>query len=521
MFRIPPTLGNEPRANEPFETSIGHDIETNANRSKITRGARREESEDEDRENTWRDEALEFLNIGKDAGEIIELWRDKSCEDHKENHKCATDFDEFGGVLFAAELGIEVHRGNGRGGVQHGGEGADDGTTERCEHKPGDEGEGLDEVAHQHREGAVVVVFAGGGVQEVAGKEVVGEDSGNYHEEGNEQFKPRRKDDTFLTLCEGFRSKGPLHDVLVEPPVKEVGNPQADQKRGPGNVGILLGANHMKFAAGSIGSVTRLRFAIDPIIEQYEALPCPGLRDLFNGGFGIGDFGKDQFLGRFFCKDTEGKEHNNRTTENERRAPDEVGPGAGFEAPDEDIDRSEGGNEPAHRGEVVENRDGVVVFGDEFRTGENHGGGCDKDEGHDRGDCHGETRDAVETILEEFRNGVEPGLEEFGQEPERHHDQRDCRDPLIGGNRHAQPVGGGARHAHELLGGNVGGDEREAHEPPGQSAAGEEVIARAFFAAQFFVAAFPDSKGNDADNGDDKEANFNDVHVFGVGVSLY
>ena len=68
----------------------------------------------------------------------------------------------------------------------------------------------------------------------------------------------------------------------------------------------------------------------------------------------------------FSGEDAEGEEHDNGASENEGGAPDEVGPDAGFEAADKDIDGGKDGDEPAHGGEAIEDGYGVVVFGDEF-----------------------------------------------------------------------------------------------------------------------------------------------------------
>ena len=62
----------------------------------------------------------------------------------------------------------------------------------------------------------------------------------------------------------------------------------------------------------------------------------------------------------------EGEPHHHRAADDQGGAPDQVGPGAGLETADEDVDGGDGGDQPAHRGEVVENRDGVVVLGDEL-----------------------------------------------------------------------------------------------------------------------------------------------------------
>ena len=221
----------------------------------------------------------------------------------------------------------------------------------------------------------------------------------------------------------------------------------------------------MDFAAGAVGSVADDGFAVFSVIEEHESLPGTGVLDVFDGGGRVGNFCQDEFFGWFFGEDAEGEEHDNGASENEGGAPDEVGPGAGFEAADKDIDGGKDGDEPAHGGEAIEDGYGVVVFGDEFGSGKDDGRCGNEDECDDGGDGHGEAGDAVESVLEEFGDGVESGFEEAGEEEEGDEDKGDGSHPLVGGNGHAEPVGGGAGHADKLLGGDVGGDEGEANEP--------------------------------------------------------
>ena len=82
----------------------------------------------------------------------------------------------------------------------------------------------------------------------------------------------------------------------------------------------------------------------------------------------------------------------------------------------------------------------------------------------------------VVAVLEELGDRVDAALEKLRQEEERDDDQGDGGHPLVAGDGHAEPVGGLAAHADELLGRDVGGDERKADQPPGQPATGEEVV---------------------------------------------
>ena len=122
LLGVPPAIADDPRTEEPFEGTVGDYVEADADGTKVTRGARGEEAKDKDGEDTGRDKALELLDVGKDAGEVVQFGSDKSGEEDEEDDKCTADFNEFGGVFLSAEFGVEVHRSDGGGGVEHGGE---------------------------------------------------------------------------------------------------------------------------------------------------------------------------------------------------------------------------------------------------------------------------------------------------------------------------------------------------------------------------------------------------------------
>lgn len=60
--------------------------------------------------------------------------------------------------------------------------------------------------------------------------------------------------------------------------------------------------------------------------------------------------------------------------------PDQVGPGAGLQTANKDVNGRQPGNRPAHRGQIPDHRHVRVIFRDEFGTRENHRGGINEDQ---------------------------------------------------------------------------------------------------------------------------------------------
>ena len=66
-------------------------------------------------------------------------------------------------------------------------------------------------------------------------KELPGHDSGHDDDERNEELEEGGEDDPQLTLFEAFGGQGPLGDELVQPPIIEIGDPESDDQRRPGD----------------------------------------------------------------------------------------------------------------------------------------------------------------------------------------------------------------------------------------------------------------------------------------------
>ena len=128
---------------------------------------------------------------------------------------------------------------------------------------------------------------------------------------------------------------------------------------------------------------------------------------------------------------------------------------------------------------------------DHFGSGIDHRCGRDTDENHQRGDRHDRPGEHAVAVFKELGDGVNAAAQKFRQEDERHHHERDGGHPFVGGDRHAEPVGGLAGHADELFGGNVRRDQRKADQPPGKPTAGQEVIGGSSVVLAFWIPCFP------------------------------
>ena len=137
-----------------------------------------------------------------------------------------------------------------------------------------------------------------------------------------------------------------------------------------------------------LGPVTAAASPSLPSLRSWKrSQPLAFSRSAAVGG-GVGDLGLDEFGGVAFGEGLEGEEHDDGTADDEGGTPDEVGPGAGLEAADEDIDSGESGNENASGCEVSEEGDVGVVSGDDLGAGEDDGGGGHPDEDDEGGDGH-------------------------------------------------------------------------------------------------------------------------------------
>ena len=330
--------------------------------------------------------------------------------------------------------------------------------------------------------------------------EVIGQDTGDDDHEGDEQLEESREHDTELTLLQALGSEGALHDVLVEAPVEEVGNPETEQVNRPRHDRVVLLAHHVQLAADAVDAVLHgtgieVPEAVEAIRESVAG-GSEGIAGVVSrAGSGIND-GLGQ--GVHATQGRNGVVSHHTAAYDECCAPDQVRPSAGLEAADKHVDRSADGHDDAARGEAE-----VKVDGNDGGTRIDHrsGGNTDQDEQVDN--SHRDTRDAVETLLQELRNGVHTALEEHGQEGESHNDEHDGRQPFITRNGEAQPVRCLAAHAHELLRGNVRRQQGETHQPPAETATGQEVIRRAVPAAFLLLvssAGLPDAQADDTDD---------------------
>ena len=60
--------------------------------------------------------------------------------------------------------------------------------------------------------------------------EVEGDDTGDHNHKGNHQFEETGQDETLLTFGEGCGSENTLGDVLVEPPIVKIRDPDSDDQ---------------------------------------------------------------------------------------------------------------------------------------------------------------------------------------------------------------------------------------------------------------------------------------------------
>ena len=109
----------------------------------------------------------------------------------------------------------------------------------------------------------------GRGLQ-IRGEQVEGEDAGNDDDERNQQLQEGGKDDAPLTLGERLRAQGPLGDVLVEAPVEEVGDPQADDQRGPGDLGVVDGRTMCSLPACQSPALSSCKRSIAPASASWR-----------------------------------------------------------------------------------------------------------------------------------------------------------------------------------------------------------------------------------------------------------
>ena len=315
---------------------------------------------------------------------------------------------------------------------------------------------------------------------QVIAVQVIGQDAGDHHHEWDDELEERGEHNAHLTFRQGFGSQRTLHDVLVEAPVKEVGNPQAQAKSRPRDFRIIRRTDHVQLAAHGIytaGRVTgvQLKKARHPMPEAVRRIPQGG-----NRRAGIGGGGLNQMVRVCAAELRQGKIGYHAAAHNQGGAPEQVRPGAGFQPAHEHVYRGAEGNDNAADGDVAEvNAHGRVSreeHGDHLGAGVNHARSRHAYQNQQRGNGHQGTGQRVIPVFQEFGNRIYAAFQQLGKETEGYNHQRDCGQPFIPGDGHAHPVGRFAGHPHKLFRGNVGGNQGETHQPPGQTAAGKEIV---------------------------------------------
>ena len=335
--------------------------------------------------------------------------------------------------------------------------------------------------------------------------QIVGQNAGYHYHERDDQFEESGEHDAHLAFRQGLGSERTLHDVLVEAPVKKVGNPQAQAKGRPRDFGIVRRTDHMQLAAHSVhaaGRIPGIKFKETryPVPEAVGRIPQGSHRSP-----GIGGCGLHQVIRICSAQGHQGKIGHYAAAYNQGGAPEQVRPGTGLQTAHEYIHGTAECDDDAADGNIAKvDTHGAVAgkeYGNHLGPGVNNAGGRHAHQNQERSNSHQGTCRSIIALFQEFRNGIHPAFQQFGKETESHDHQRNGGQPFITGNRHAHPVGGLAGHAHKLLRGNIGGNQGKADEPPGQAAAGQEIVGSALCFLFFFrllrITALPDTQSND------------------------
>ena len=195
----------------------------------LAAGTLPQQTQAEDGDDARIDEARVFLDVLESLVEVAQqrLDGDGGDDEGAERGQTARAHQLLVGSVLLDVLLVDVHREEGRGTVEHGGQRTDDGSRE------GSEGQALDagrrEVAHQPGIGVVSHVDAALQVREGFGMDadVVGADAGENDDEGDEDLQETGEDKTLLRLLGALGSETLLDDILVEAPVAEVREPYA------------------------------------------------------------------------------------------------------------------------------------------------------------------------------------------------------------------------------------------------------------------------------------------------------
>ena len=88
--------------------------------------------------------------------------------------------------------------------------------------------------------------------------QVVGQDAGNHHYKRDDELEERGEHNAHLAFRQGLGSQRTLHDVLVQAPVEEVGNPETQAKGRPRDFRIVSRTDHVELAAHGIHAAGRI-----------------------------------------------------------------------------------------------------------------------------------------------------------------------------------------------------------------------------------------------------------------------
>ncbi len=190
-----------------------------------------------------------------------------------------------------------------------------------------------------------------------------------------------------------------------------------------------------------------------------------------------------------FAEHLEAQVGDHRSAEEQRGALDQVRPDNRFQTP---VDRIGAGDDPDdpdadYRGpELGGFRRQTELPGEEVRDAENgiqrdgagieHRGHRHHHVSHHEKARHNRPAGGVVAVFQELGDGVDLRLQKARQQEPAHQHKRHRRHPLIAGDGHAHPTEGAARHAHEVLCGDVRGDQADADQPPGQGTSRQEVV---------------------------------------------
>ena len=266
-------------------------------------------------------------------------------------------------------------------------------------------------------------------------------DPGQDDDQRHQQLQEGREQHALLRLVEALRGQRALDDILVEPPIAQIGDPHpADQHRQAGQVHIMRVAllqDHVEMVRRLVDQLREARreagAGADPVERQ------------------IGD---------------------DEPAEHEQGDLDDIGQRHRLQAAAQLVEQGEGA-EHDERQILVDPR---------------HLVDRDRAQPDDRGEVHEHVEREPEhrhqhrqrppvTPREELRHRVDFVLQEDRQEELADDQQGRRRHPFVGGDGEPDRIAR-ARHADDLLGRDVGGDERGADRPPGQVLRRQEIVRR-------------------------------------------